>query len=214
MHLCFIKVTAEGSVLTPKGVQRNGGKSERLVDIVLGGVKTNLFGVKSLEPEKHVDQFDRQGVSSSFSSYNLFNHLQIEEVEEESDYDIEDEVSNSVTREHTTIPEKISKKMDEKISKKMDKKMKANVTSTFVHKKGDKVVNVLLERCPGCHYDHFPLPKFCRWWKTRKNTKEAALKQSINIEFNKNQVSQLKKCIESLETRFNGALENNCQNPT
>ena len=51
MHLCFIKVTAEGSVLTPKGVQRNGGKSERLVDIVLGGVKTNLFGVKSLEPD-------------------------------------------------------------------------------------------------------------------------------------------------------------------
>ena len=62
----------------PKDVQKNGDTNNlRLVKSVLGEVKLNSFGVDSLETVKYVERLDKQNVSSTFSSYNLFNYLQI-----------------------------------------------------------------------------------------------------------------------------------------
>ena len=69
--------TVESSVSTPKVVQKKGDTNVRLVKSVLGEVKLNSFGVDSLETVKYVERLDKQNVSSTFSSYNLFNYLQI-----------------------------------------------------------------------------------------------------------------------------------------
>ena len=54
-------------------------EENRLVDIVLGGVKLNANGTECFEPVRKVTRHERQGVSLTFSDYNLFNHLQTEE---------------------------------------------------------------------------------------------------------------------------------------
>ena len=58
-------------------------EENRLVDIVLGGVKLNANGTESFELVKKVTRQEKQGVSLTFGDYNLFNHLQAEENEEE-----------------------------------------------------------------------------------------------------------------------------------
>ena len=192
----FIKVLVERSASTPKDVQKNGDTNARLVEVVLEEVKLNSFGVDRLEPAMNVERLSEQDVSSSFSSYNLFNNLRIEEVEVENDLiDNEDEVTGGITEECISRPVKIRKK----IVKKRKAKVVCNLVNKRVNAGVEKDENLVLERCPGCHYDHFPLPKFCRWWKTRKNSRKAALKQSVNTKFNEDPVV-LEKYIESLQS--------------
>ena len=111
----FIKVLVERSASTPKDVQKNGDTNARLVEVVLEEVKLNSFGVDRLEPAMNVERLSEQDVSSSFSSYNLFNNLRIEEVEVENDLiDNEDEVTGGITEECTSRPVKIRKKIVKK----------------------------------------------------------------------------------------------------
>ena len=96
----FLKVLVERSVSTPKDVQKNGDMNVRLVDFVLEEVKQSSFGVDCLEPVEYVERLNKQDVNSTFSSYNIFNHLQIEELEEEDALnDSETEVTNGIAEE-------------------------------------------------------------------------------------------------------------------
>ena len=119
---------------TSKDVQNNGVKNSRLVDSVLEEVKLNSFGAVCLDSVKYVDRPKKQDVSSTFSSYNLFEHLLIEEVYEESDLnDSEDKVMDGITEECASRPVKICKN----INKNMVKKRKAKVSCKLVNKRVD-----------------------------------------------------------------------------
>ena len=81
-------------------------------------------------------------------------------------------------------------------------KIKNEVASTIIIMDNNLDLNdnnkeIILRRCRGCHVDHFPLPKFCRWWETRKvlHSQTGSLPYDINL---------VKNCIESLEGKLNG----------
>ena len=166
----------ERFVSTPKDVQKNGDTNNvRLVESVLEEVKLNSFGVASLGTVKYVERLGKQNVSSTFSGYNLFNHLQIEDVEEENAMnESEDEIGDGITEGCASRPVKISKKEDKERVKKREAKVVCKLVHIQVNKRVEQNENLVLERCPGCHHDHFRFPKFCRWWKTRKTTRKAA----------------------------------------
>ena len=121
-------------------------------------------------------------------------------------YEGEDEIVDGIFKGCASRPVKICKKEDKKKVKKRRTKVACKLVNIQVNERVYQNENLVLERCPGCHHDHFRFPKFCRWWKTRKTTRKAA-KQSVNTKLNEDPVF-LEKCIESLEDRLNGTLDN------
>ena len=61
----------------------------------------------------------------------------------------------------------------------------------------------VLKRCHGCNQNHFPLPKFCRWWEKRRTARKARLQGTE--QFNGETINLVKNCINFLEEKLNGS---------
>ena len=97
---------------------------------------------------------------------NLFEHLEIEDTNEEiietnmsrdTDDNIKRRQINGKTRSYRKIK---NRRQKSSIHKKVKNKSPV--------KRNRTMSNIEVKRCHGCHVDHFPLPKFSRWWEKRR----------------------------------------------
>ena len=83
-----------------------------------------------------------------------------------------------------------------KIKKSKDEK---NQEKSLI-KSYETMSNTVLKRCLGCNFDHFPLPKFCRWWEERKSVKKGPWRETMLLSFEESII--VKKSIQYLEEKF------------
>ena len=112
-------------------------------------------------------------------TYNLFNHLlEIDETDEGNLY-----ISTTNNYEEIEANSNIKREKRKTTGKKCktnnnDKRNRKTKRNSLLEKiKTTRIVkeNTVLKRCHGCHIEHFPLPKFCRWWEKKKNSKQRTM---------------------------------------
>ena len=93
--------------------------------------------------------------------------------------------------------------------KEMRNKITRNINVKSFDKK-EKNSEIIIRRCAGCHLNHFPHPKFCRWWETRITLKEH--NQTGPLPYD---IHLIKKGIEILEGKLHwgkSCRANECMN--
>ena len=161
--------------------------------------------MQSKENGKHLQH--GQNIVGSMETYNLFNHLlEIDETDEgnlyistTNNYE-EIEANSNIKREKRKTT---GKKCKTNNNNKRNRKTKRN--SLLEKIKTTRIVkeNTVLKRCHGCHIEHFPLPKFCRWWEKRKTASKEQWneKNSVNNDL-------VQKSIQVLEYKFSEIPKN------
>ena len=140
-----------------------------------------------------------KGVETS----NLFEYLQDEETNEEKVETIfprDDNNSNRVEGKKTN--HRSGKKGKNMNPKSKDKRRNKEVKKQSPIKMKKSTSDIVVKRCHGCHIDHFPLPKFCRWWEKRRSVREVSLHETEQL--NDEKMLLVKKCIKMLEDKLNG----------
>ena len=137
----------------------------------------------------------------SLETCNLFEYLHNEEThEEKEDTNFSSNKENSKRREQIKGDNKSQKKKRNEIQKKTKKRKDEKVQDESVFKRNETINSIVVKRCQGCHFEHFPLPKFCRWWEERKATKKEPRKETRQLSIEES--LSVKKYIQYLEEKF------------
>ena len=132
---------------------------------------------------------------------NLFEHIQIEDTNEDiTDTNLSRDTDPHIKRKQIDSKPKSYKKNKNRRQKNSNHK---KVQKKSPVKRNKTLSNIEVKRCCGCHVDHFPLPKFCRWWEMRRFVRKVSLQgtEQLNVE----KIMLVKKCIKILEEKFNGS---------
>ena len=132
-------------------------------------------------------------------TYNMFECLQDEEIVETNFGSEKDNIDGSQQKEANSKGEK--KKIKNGQRKKINRK-RGKVQKKSPIKRKKTIREIVVKRCHGCHVDHFPLPKFCRWWEKRRSVREVSLHETEQL--NDEKMLLVKKCIKMLEDKLNG----------
>ena len=144
-----------------------------------------------------------KGVETS----NLFEYLQDEETNEEKVETIFPRDDNNSNRtEGKKTNHKSGKKGKNMNPKSKDKRRNKEVKKQTPIKMKKSTSDIVVKRCHGCHVDHFPLPKFCRWWEKKISLRKVTMKrpEQMNVETN----FLVNRCIEILEDKLKGSTVN------
>ena len=146
-----------------------------------------IFGNNERSKENSNSLFFPKGIIS----FNKFNLL--------TDETVEDSALTDIENESFLTEDKVNVKKDNKIKSEMkSKKIKEEKKSSpKIENYHTKMETILLKRCHGCHVCHFPLPRFCRWWERRNLAKKIHLKERVNP--NQKDIPLIHKCISRLE---------------
>ena len=128
----------------------------------------------------------------TFVSYNKFAEL-----DNEMDFSNENMLSDSEEKIHLKKKQKVEKskiKKNIRISKLNKKWRKSNELQSI--RKKNNTTNHLI-RCLGCFNNHFPLPKFCRWWEEKNAKYPSNIKQPTQLE--KDEILHINERIQYLE---------------
>ena len=112
---------------------------------------------------------DQEGLET----YNLFEYLQDEETHmEREETNVSSNRINFERREQIKGGNKSQKKKRKESQRKTKNRKDEKVQDKSFFKRNEIMSSIVMKRCHGCHFEHFPLPKFCRWWEERKATKK------------------------------------------
>ena len=131
---------------------------------------------------------------------NLFEHIQIEDINEDiTDTNLSRDTDAHIKRKQIDSKPKSYKKNKNRRQKNSNHK---KVQKKSPVKRNKTLSNIEVKRCCGCHVDHFPLPKFCRWWEKRRVLRKVKIQgtEQLNVET----IMLVKKCIKILEEKFDG----------
>ena len=137
----------------------------------------------------------------SLETYNIFEYLQDEETfEEREETDFSNEKDNFNQGKLINSDNKNQKKKKNERQRKIKKRRDQKVQEKSLIKRNETMSNTLLKRCLGCNFDHFPLPKFCRWWEERKSVKKGPWRETRQLSIEENII--VEKSIQYLEEKF------------
>ena len=140
---------------------------------------------------------DDKGVKTS----NLFEHLQNEDTKEEmADEKISKDTDDVIKEKQNKAKNKSYKKMRNDRQRKNGNHKKEKVQKKCSMKRNETMSSIVVKRCHGCHFEHFPLPKFCRWWEERKATKIEPCNETRQLSIEES--LSVKKYIQYLEDKF------------
>ena len=106
----------------------------------------------------------------------MFEHLQNEDTKEEiADENFSRFTDDVIKEKQNKVKNKSYKKTrtDRQRKTRNHKKETRNHKKEKVQKKcsmkrNETISNIVVKRCHGCHVNHFPHPKFCRWFEKRR----------------------------------------------
>ena len=150
---------------------------------------------------------NEQRFVANVATYNRFNNLRDDDETDDEILDItffEDQTNIHYEKENKPNTRRQKKNENRRCktrSKKNTSKNKQGPKKSPIKTKEtalDKAT--VLKRCHGCHLDHMPLPKFCRWWEERRNERKESMTETEELSTEK--IVLVKNCIETLEHKF------------